>query len=170
MDIAKVIHFGNDDCHRVQSLRRVGFEVFVSNSLDRLRLQLESETGVGAVLVSEETPQQAEQAAALVREYCDVPLILFRDSEVALDESRYDRVYTSRVPTPHWLYETAVLVDQSQTLRTNSERLKATAERLIKECKSVCRNVEWQRARARLYRRRNTDANRFWKLDDDGKK
>jgi hypothetical protein len=170
MATAKVIHFGNDDCHRVESLQHMGFEVFVSNSLDRLRLQLEFEADVDAVLVSEETQQQAEQAADVVRKYGDVPLILFCDSEAALDESRFDRVFTPRVPSAHWLYETAVLIDQSRALRKKFESLKAESERLIKECKTVCRKIEWQRARARTLRRCKADANRFWKLDGDDKK
>jgi hypothetical protein len=52
MATARIIHFGDDNCHRVQVLLRVGYEVCVSESLDRLRLDLESSKGgVGATVV-----------------------------------------------------------------------------------------------------------------------
>lgn len=114
---AKVIHVGSDDCHRVEVLRRNGFEVLMSDSLDGLRLHLERETDVDAVFVTEETPQRAERAATLVRQHSGVPLILFRRSHTSLDESWFDRVYAPLVRPAAWLFETAVVIMQVRELR-----------------------------------------------------
>jgi len=151
MSTARVIHFGSDGFQRVQALQQVGLKVLALQSLDRLRLHLERNAEVDAVLVSEETSQGAEQAAALVRQRSAAPLILFRRSEAALDESRFDRIYASAVPPPFWLFDTAVLVEQCRTLR-------AQAKRLRKESEAVRRKSEWQRARARVQVKRNATA------------
>jgi hypothetical protein len=137
MATAKVIHFGSDDCHRVQVLRQAGYEVCESESLERLPLDLEGD-GVDAVIVSEVEPRCAEKVAILVRQHSGAPLILFRCPSVAHDESRFDRVYDSLVPTADWLSETAELVVQSK--HAASERLQR------REAEGV--RVENQRLRA----------------------
>jgi hypothetical protein len=124
MATATVLHFGSDDCHRVRVLRHAGYEVRELDSLDRLRLNLESGEDVDAVIVSEEGARYAEQAADLVRQHSGAPLVLFRQSHVNLDESRFDRVYPSLTPPPLWLFETAVIVMQSKELRAQSEWLR----------------------------------------------
>jgi len=63
----KVIHFGWDDCYRVQVLRYLGYEVCESESLDELRRNLEGENAVDAVIISEGLPRIIYQASALLR-------------------------------------------------------------------------------------------------------
>src|SRR5215469_15811341 len=133
MATARVIHFGSDDCHRVQTLRRVGFEVRVSDSLDRLRLDLEGNKGVDAVIVEEGRRQTTERVAAIVQRYSLAPVILFRRFNTPLRVEVFDRVYSPSVPTPHWLLETAVLAEQSLELRKVTKRLIAQSERLFGE-------------------------------------
>ena len=128
MAAAKVIHFGCDDCYRIKVLRHVGYEVRESDSLDRLRLDLERGNDVDAVIVAGVPPQRAEQAAVLVRQYSPAPLILFRRSNDELDESRFDRVFSWFSPDTHWLYSTALLVMQSKELRAQAEHLRRDAE------------------------------------------
>jgi len=100
---AQVIHFGGDDCYRVPVLRAAGFEVRAVRSLNKLRVGLQSDGQVDAVIVSEAEPQCAEKAAVIMRQHSGAPLILFRRPGVALDESRFDRVYDSLVPGAYWL-------------------------------------------------------------------
>lgn len=169
MATATVIHFGRDDFNRIELLQRVGFEVLVLNSLEQLPVHLKDavDTGephVDAVLVSEETPESAVTAAAFIRQHSDVPLILLRRSEAALDESRFDRVYDSHVAPSIWLYETAVVVEQSQMLRRESEDLRA-------QSKAARESTKWQRARSRLQLSRNARwSGGLWDLDDEEKK
>jgi hypothetical protein len=95
--------------------------------------------GVDAVIVSEVEPRCAENVAMLVRQRSTAPLILFRCPSVTFDESRFDRVYDSLVPTAEWVSETAELVVQSKKLHAESERRRREAE-------GVC--VENERLRA----------------------
>ena len=52
----KVIHFGWDECYRVQVLRYLGYEVCESESLDELRQNLEGDNAVDAAIISEDLP------------------------------------------------------------------------------------------------------------------
>jgi hypothetical protein len=129
---ARVIHFGRDagdSC--VPALRHAGFEVRESNSLDRLNLDLQRDEGVDAVIVSESEPRTAEQAASLVRKHSGAPLTLIRRSDAPMDESRFDRVFSSSAPEANWLFDTAVLVMQCRELRAESERLRRESEVLL---------------------------------------
>jgi len=126
--LAAIFHFGKDECQRVSVLRQVGYKVRKSDSLDRLRLHLVRNKNVDAVIVSDPEPHCAEQAADLVRQHSGAPLILFRGSDIALDESLFDRVFSSQVPPAKWLFDTAVVVMQCKELRAQSEELRRESE------------------------------------------
>ena len=113
----KVIHFGWDDCYRVQVLRYLGYEVCESESLDELRRNLEGDNAVDAVIISEGLPHIIDQAATMVRQHSAAPLILFCRSEGILDESQFDRVYSSFVPPNLWVLETATLIEKGRAVR-----------------------------------------------------
>ena len=146
MAAAKVIHFGCDDCYRIQVLRHVGYEVRESDSLECLRLELERRNDVDAVIVAGVPPQRAEQAADTVRRYSDAPLILFRRPDDTLDESRFERVNSWLSRENYWLYTTAVLVMQSMETRAQSQKL--------------CRDAEIVRSESRQQRARSEELRR----------
>jgi hypothetical protein len=77
-----------------------------------LRTILECDDAVDAVIISEELPYSIEQAAAIARQHSAAPLILFCHSAGMLDESRFDRVYSSFVPPDLWVSETATLIER----------------------------------------------------------
>ena len=85
---ARVIHFGLDDCYRVQVLRSAGYEVHESESLAGLAQDLQRDPGVDAVIVSEGTARITEEAAEIARDRGASPVVLFRCSRVHLDEKR----------------------------------------------------------------------------------
>src|SRR5947209_8439943 len=114
---ARVIHFGWDDCYRVQVLRSVGYEVHEATSLDALGLDLEQDSLVDAVVVSEDQPVTTEKAADLVRSKSRAPLILFRHSQRELDESKFDRVHSWFVTPAFWLADVAELIAASRACR-----------------------------------------------------
>jgi hypothetical protein len=111
---ARVLHFGWDECYRVQVLRSVGLEVKESDSLDRLSLDLKGNKPIDAVVVSEDDCRSAERVADLVRRHCAAPLILFRRHGDGLDQSKFDRVYASFAPPQVWVGETTALIESGQ--------------------------------------------------------
>lgn len=110
----QVVHFGWDDCYRVQVLQSAGYEVKVSACLEGLCLELQHNERVVIVVVSEDDRRSAEQAAEVVRRYCTAPLILFWRNQNRLDESKFDRVFASFVQPQVWLDETAALIEQAR--------------------------------------------------------
>src|SRR5215472_14756591 len=161
MAAATVIHFGSRDSYRVSVLRNAGYEVRESDSLDRLVTELERDQDLDAVIMSEVDPRHAELAAVLVRERSSAPLILFRRRDVRVDESQFDRVFSWLYPERFWLYETAVLVIESQ-------RLSAWSNCLRRDSEAVRARSVQQRARAESESQRNADARGLWKLEEYG--
>jgi hypothetical protein len=115
----RVIYFGWNDCHRVQVLRSAGYEVEELASLGELGLYLEKNVPVDVVVVSESDQRSAEQAAELVRRHSKAPLILFRRDQNALDEGKFDQVFSSLVEPQVWLKETAALIEHGRIGQRN---------------------------------------------------
>jgi hypothetical protein len=162
MAAATVIHFGSRDSYYVSVLRNAGYEVRESNSLNRLVIELERDEDLDAVIMSEVEPRYAKLAAVLVRERSSAPLILFLPRPyVRVDQSQFDRVFSWSYPEASWLYETAVLVIESQ-------KLHAWANCLRRDSEAVRAQSVRQRARAESELQRNADASGLWKLEEYG--
>lgn len=155
---ARFIHFGWDDCYRVQVLRSVGFEVRESQSLDGLRIDLQRDEPVDAVVLSEDEAHQIREAATVVRQNSVAPLILFRRTEGPMDESLFDQVYSSLVPPRQWLMQTARLIARSRSLQQESARL-------VCEAKMAAETCRWECGRLRSQRRQYTNRKDPWKPD-----
>jgi hypothetical protein len=158
MAAATVIHFGSRDSYRVGVLRNVGYEVHESDSLDQLVTELQRNEDPDAVIMSEVEPRNAELAAFLVRERSSAPVIVFRRPDVRVDESQFDRVFSWFYPEAFWLYETAVLVIESQKQRAWSNRVRRDSEAV---------RAMGVRQRAESESQRTADASGLWELEED---
>jgi len=124
--VAKAIHFGVDDCYRVLVLQRAGYDVKQSPSLDALIMALQNQRHVAAVFISEGDRRSTERAADLVRRFSPARVILFRTSQRAIDERKFDRVYATLTPPENWLLATAEFIRISrlgQAVDGRSKRL-----------------------------------------------
>jgi len=165
---ATVLHFGRDDHQHVKVLRNAGYEVCEVASLNVLRRYLKQDGSALVVMVEEGARRTTEQAAAVVRENSGAPLILFRRFNTPLDLKRFDRIYASSVPAPFWLYATAVLVEQSRTLRAYSEWLRIKAKDIRSETEAVCAETKRQLVRAAEEIERHREPAKLWhELTDD---
>ena len=140
--VARVIHFGWDDCYRVQVLRSVGYEVRESHSLEGLRVDLQRDEHVDAIVVSEDNWQQTQQAAAMARQHSAAPLILFRRTANPIDQKLFDQVYSPLVPPEQWVSQTAELIAKSWALQKDSVSSEG-------EAKTRCRKCRLERGRLR---------------------
>lgn len=129
---ARVLHFGYDDCYRVQVLRSAGYAVTEAMTLPTLERDLQLEQ-VQAVILSEDGPRIAERAADIVRQRSPAPVILFRRSLSDLDEGKFDQVYSCYVPPPVWLSRTAELIAASRATRADSARLRRESKAIREE-------------------------------------
>jgi len=162
MATARVLHFGPDDCDRVQELRDVGYDVCVSHSLNQLQSQLEGPEAIHAVMVEEGNPRSTRQAATLVRRRTAAPLILFRRTEVPLNLKRFDRVYSHSEPARHWLFDTAVLVEQLRMLEAQFAFLTRRTRQLLAETKEVVRQSRAQTERPAIELERDRGPSKPW--------
>jgi hypothetical protein len=158
MASATLIHFGSDDCLRIPVLRRAGYEVRMPLSLDSLRLDLQDDDDVDAIIVSGAEPACAKRAIHLVRRRSSAPLILFRRPDAAIEEGGFDRVFSPSMTEPQWLFEMAVVVMQHRELRAQSDRLRA-------EIMTLREDLLRLRAQLKLERLRNADAGGLWQLE-----
>lgn len=153
---ARLIHYGWDDCYRVQVLRSAGFEVQEAASLDMLDLHLQSDEKVNAVIVSEENRPSTERALEIVRRRSLAPVILFRRNEPDVDKNSFDRVYSWCVPPAEWLAQTAELIAKGRGLREQSARL-------VREAQAVTEETRRQGSRSAHERSRIALRAPFWK-------
>ena len=146
--VAKILHFGWDDCYRVQVLRGAGFAVVESETLEELCDHLQRGEPVDAVILSEAVPCTIEQAAAIVRTHCAAPMILFRRSLCLVDESAFDLVFAWFIPPPEWLEKTAELIAQSPASqeRKSPAEVTGSAGRNRMAARTLARRTGTQRA------------------------
>ena len=119
----RVIHFGPDDCHRRMVLQSAGYSVDECRSLSELRARLLTGTGFDAVLMSEVEGLAPEDAAALVRMHCCVPVVLFRGTNLSYEDSEFDLVIHALTPPEVWLNEVDILIERGRPASTDSEVL-----------------------------------------------
>jgi hypothetical protein len=112
--LARVIHFGPDDCHRLMVLRSAGYTVDDCRSLMQLRVNLETGIVPDAVLMSDGDGVSPEEAAALARSRACHPLILFRTTHVPYEDGGFDLVVPCLTPPEIWLNEMDALIERTR--------------------------------------------------------
>ena len=113
--IARVIYFGPDDCHRLMVLRSAGYRVADCDSLSQLRALLASVAEVDAVLISDRDGISPREAVAAVRARSPLPVILFRNSNMAYEDSGFDLVVPCLTPPEVWLNDVETLIARCRT-------------------------------------------------------
>ena len=97
--VAKIIHFGPDDCHRLLVLQSTGYAVEHCNSLFHLRMN-----------DSEGVPPR--EVVAVARERSALSVVLFRDTNLAYEESGFDLVVDCLTSPEVWLREVEALIER----------------------------------------------------------
>jgi len=111
---ARVIYFGSDDCHRIMVLRSAGYTVEECSSLVQLRASLAAGEPADAVVTSDNDGVSPHEAAAIVREHLSLPVILFRNTNMAYEDSKFDLVVQCLTPPEVWLSDVDALIERSR--------------------------------------------------------
>jgi len=115
---ARVIHFGLDDCHRLMVLESAGYAVEDCDCLVRLRALLADGAPVAALLVSDGDRVLLHEVVALARTQSSVPIILFPNANVSLENAGVDLVVDCLTPPDVWLNDVEGLIEKTRpTLR-----------------------------------------------------
>lgn len=108
---ARVLHLGEDDCHRVSILESAGYRVELCKSLAQFLAALHSGTHFDALFLTEREGVSPEEVAALARSHSTAPLILFRTSNRRAPEKQFNLVVNSLDPPEQWLKQVAAVLE-----------------------------------------------------------
>jgi hypothetical protein len=145
---ARVIHFGPDDCHRLTVLRSAGFTVDDCASLTQFRGSLLNGSHADAVLLSDGEGFAPEDAAALARNCCSAPVILFSGTNRNYEGAAFDLVVHSLTPPEVWLHEVDTLIATSRVLGGGLAALSRKSPRTLEESALVVNKFRSERTRS----------------------
>jgi hypothetical protein len=106
----RLIHFGSDDCHRVNVLRSAGYSVDDCRSMRAFREALSADRKPAAVFITEREGDPTGDAISLTKSHSAAPVIFFRRSHCDLSNENFDLVIESLTPPEQWLQEIDQLI------------------------------------------------------------
>ena len=107
---ARVVHFGEDLCHRIPLLRRAGFSAVRCKDQGELRQALELGGAADAVLIVDTPAIDARQVRQLARSLSSAPLVLFSKWGREQTDTAYDLVVHSLTPPDEWVEKLTDLI------------------------------------------------------------
>lgn len=148
MAAARVIHFGPDDCHRLMVLRSAGYAVDDCRSLIQLRTCLTSGDRADALVTSDAEGVEPTEAIALAKTRASIPVVLFRSTTLAYENSSVDLIVHCLTPPEEWLHEVDELIEKCRAIRAQSRALTDQSQQLRRESAATrkCARAERQRA------------------------
>jgi hypothetical protein len=151
---ARVIHFGPDDCYRLNVLRRAGYDIAGCNNLVELCKTLESDAEADAVLVNDSQGSIPLQAISTTRSRTSAPIILFPHPIRTYDADKIDLLVAAFTPPEEWLLDLANLIIHFRTVRAVSRLIRGQSEMLRRESAAAARAKSLdERRRARQIKR-----------------
>jgi hypothetical protein len=154
---ARVIHFGQDSCHRLSVLEKAGYSVDGCSSISQLSAALQSPDEPDAVVMTDDYSLVPEEAILLARSHSLAPIILFRSPDRSYVESNFDLVIPVLTPPACWLADIAAVIEQGHILREESAQLREESELLRQESAAVRQKSRNEQTRAKRERSRNAD-------------
>jgi hypothetical protein len=124
---SRIIHFGKDDCHRVNVLRSAGYAVEDCRTLRAFREALAADRKPDAVFITEREDNLQGDAVSLSKSCSSAPLVLFRRSNSDLGEESFDLVIDSLTPPTHWLGEIGDLIVRGREVETGRSQTRSEA-------------------------------------------
>jgi hypothetical protein len=152
---ARVIHYGADDCHRLMVLRIAGYSVDECHSLVQLRDCLARGGQVDALLLSDSEGIEPNEAIALARTHSSAPVILFRSTTLAYQDTGVDLIVHTLTAPEVWLEEVDALIEKCWASRAESQGLIQEAALLRREPAAAREHFRAGPARLRRESERN---------------
>ncbi len=157
---AKVIHYGADDCHRLMVLRSAGYSVDECHSLVQLRDCLARGAQADALLLSDAEGVVPNDAIALARTQSSAPVVLFRSTTLAYEDTGVDLIVHSLTPPEVWLEEVDALLEKCRASRAKSQALFQKSVQLRREPAAAREHFSAERVRSRRESERNASFSR----------
>jgi hypothetical protein len=110
--MARIIHFGEDSCHRLMVLEGVGYTVERCESIQDIEFYLRSPHLPDAVVISGELRKASRVATFLSNADLPLPAILFAGTDESYSESEYDLVIPALTSPSDWLTSIEETIEQ----------------------------------------------------------
>lgn len=130
---ARLIHFGLDDCYRVNVLRRAGYEIDDCTSLVQLREALESNAEADAVMLNGVHGSIPFQAISITRSRIPAPIVLFTNPGHTYPIDKIDLIVPAFTRPTEWLLDLAKLIIHYRTVRSRSQLIREHSEMLRRQ-------------------------------------
>jgi hypothetical protein len=147
---ARVVHFGLNDCYRVDVLKTAGYSVDHCQSIERLHSNLIQFPDPDAVAIAEWEGMEPEVSLAvrIARATCAAPLILFRRQDGYVKTSDFDLVIPPLAPITAWLGDLETLINSSRAIRERSSTTRAQSQLLTQQAKALVEESRRERKRS----------------------
>ena len=150
----RMIHFGPDDCHRLMVFRSAGYSIEACGSLSQLHTALRAGGSPEAVFISEGEGIAPQEALSLTKVLTPAPVVLFRSTNRAYEDTGFDLVIHALTPPEVWLKELDALIGKNLAGRSASRLL---APELAQQRRNIALALDKSRidrSRRRLENRR----------------
>lgn len=117
--MARIIHFGEDSCHRLMVLEGVGYAVERCESVNDLEYYLRSPDRPDALIVSGELRAASRVVNFLANTELPLPVILFSGAEECYGESTFDLVIPALTSPSEWLFSIEKTIELFHERRTH---------------------------------------------------
>jgi hypothetical protein len=117
--MVRIIHFGEDSCHRLMVLEGVGYSVGRCESIQDIEFYLRSPHLPDAVVISGELRKASRVATFLANADLPLPVILFAGTDESYTESEYDLVIPALTSPSDWLSSIEETIERFHGRRSN---------------------------------------------------
>ena len=130
---ARVIHFGIDDCYRLNVLKRAGYEIAECSDTEAFYAALKLDVDAAAVIVNDCEGDLPAEAIAFARSQSSIPIILFPNPKRSYDGMEFDLAVPTHTPAEEWLLELANLIVKNRAVRACSQMLQQQSDKQRRE-------------------------------------
>lgn len=145
MSAARILHFGDDECHRLAVLKQAGYETNLCSSEPELVEQVQV-VAPAAVLFSR-IPAKPHDIQEL-RNRTKIPFVAFGGSTKTAKAESFDLVIEPVTTPDVWLEQFSDIIlrsrqvlKNSELIRKHSRQLRGDSESLRRECEAVRREL-----------------------------
>jgi hypothetical protein len=115
----RIIHFGEDSCHRLMVLESAGYMVERCESIQDIEFYLRSPHLPDAVVVSDDLQRASRVATFLSNADLPLPVILFAGTDEPYTETEYDLIIPALTSPSDWLLSIEETIERFQGRRSN---------------------------------------------------
>jgi hypothetical protein len=162
MATARILHVGDDTCHRIPVMERAGLEVCRTIcSVDGVRGALAGNENFSALAFHVDVDPIPDGVLTVARSLAS-PLVLFESPGVEYDPQSFDLIIPTQTPPLTWLQCLQAVIRNSQELRTSSRQLRNNSAVVRSDFRAICATIHRQLVSP-------IDVDSIWRGDRDKK-